>query len=348
MGPILITTFLVLWAAGWILARSLLPPSPPPPSHTHTQKPSLIIPARNEAHNLPRLLASLSPCRHLLHEVIVADDNSTDPTAATARAHGATVVSCPPQPTGWRGKTWACHQGALAATGPWLFFLDADTWLQPGGLENLLALNPPGALSVGPYHAVQQPYEQLSLFFNLCMTLGTIPHGLAGQALLVRSSDYHSAGGHAAVRNDILENFRLAHHFHQAGIPTLAITGKHQIHFRMYPHGLRELIQGWSKGFASGSSGTPKPTLILIIAWLSCLTLPPTAALLTHDWPTWTAAYLAATLQLAVLARRSGSFSPAAIALFPIPLTFFFILFLINKLFPNRKISWKGRPLHDH
>ncbi len=99
---------------------------------------SVIIPARNEAHNLPTLLGSLAaqsvrPC-----EILVVDDGSTDRTAEVARELGARVIASEPLPEGWRGKTWACHQGAQAATGELLCFVDADTWFEPGGLARIL------------------------------------------------------------------------------------------------------------------------------------------------------------------------------------------------------------------
>ena len=68
---------------------------------------SVIIPARNEAHNLPRLLASLTCQKQGPLEIIVVDDGSTDGTADVARVHGAKVVNPGSLPDGWRGKPWA-------------------------------------------------------------------------------------------------------------------------------------------------------------------------------------------------------------------------------------------------
>ena len=49
---------------------------------------SVIIPVRNEAHNLRRCLESLKS----VGEVYVIDSKSTDDTVAIAQSHGANVV----------------------------------------------------------------------------------------------------------------------------------------------------------------------------------------------------------------------------------------------------------------
>ena len=78
---------------------------------------SLIVPARNEAHNLPALLASLDALEPAPGEIIVVDDHSTDGTGDVARAAGARVFTPPELPPGWLGKPWACHHGVQAARG---------------------------------------------------------------------------------------------------------------------------------------------------------------------------------------------------------------------------------------
>ena len=84
----------------------------------------VMVPARNEAENLPNLLP---PLIYAGVKVTVFDDDSSDDTASIARELGATVISSPgPLPEGWTGKTRACHELTKHATAPWVLFLDAD------------------------------------------------------------------------------------------------------------------------------------------------------------------------------------------------------------------------------
>jgi cellulose synthase/poly-beta-1,6-N-acetylglucosamine synthase-like glycosyltransferase len=55
---------------------------------------SVIVPARNEAVNLPRLLASLAAQDYPLFEVFVVDDASTDATACIAREYALCSWAC--------------------------------------------------------------------------------------------------------------------------------------------------------------------------------------------------------------------------------------------------------------
>jgi cellulose synthase/poly-beta-1,6-N-acetylglucosamine synthase-like glycosyltransferase len=70
-------------------------------SDIHRQRISIIIPARNEEHNLPNLLHSLRCQTTAVDEVIVVDDQSTDHTAAVAQGAGARVVDAGELPAGW-------------------------------------------------------------------------------------------------------------------------------------------------------------------------------------------------------------------------------------------------------
>ena len=344
MTTLLIVT-LVLWGAGWVVFRRVRRCVAAPGKNVSAAPLSIIIPARNEAHNLPTLLRSLAAQPLKPHEIIVVNDGSTDRTEELARELGAAVVASPPLPDGWRGKPWACHQGAQTATGDLLLFVDADTWFEPDGLARILSVYAGGACSVGPYHAVREPYEHLSLFFNFNMTVGTVPSGLFGQMLLVDRESYRRVGGHATVKGRILENCFLAGQFQAAGIPVRSGTGRGVFSFRMYPHGLRELIAGWTKGFAAGAGQTPRGTLLLVVAWMIGLMFAPLGWLMTGDALRWGTVYLLCAVQVDWFSRQVGAFRRFSALLYPLPLVFFFVTFAWSVARSGRQVTWKGREI---
>lgn len=82
---------------------------------------SIVIPARNEAEGLTRLLPDL--CELFPEaEIIISDDGSIDETVSIARRHGARVVR---RPYG-AGNGAAIKAGARAATRDWIVFMDGD------------------------------------------------------------------------------------------------------------------------------------------------------------------------------------------------------------------------------
>jgi glycosyltransferase involved in cell wall biosynthesis len=80
----------------------------------------VIIPVRNEAHNLRRCLEALKS----VGEVYVIDSKSTDDTVAIAQSHGAKVVQFH-YAGGWpKKRQWAMDTLPLAYD--WILLLDAD------------------------------------------------------------------------------------------------------------------------------------------------------------------------------------------------------------------------------
>ena len=113
----------------------------------------------------------------------------------------------------------------------------------------------------------------------------------------------------------------------------------------MYPNGLRELIEGWTKGFASGAGQTPRGTLLLIVLWMIGLMLAPLGWLVTGDWLRWGAVYLLCAAQVAWFSRQVGAFRWFTALLYPVPLIFFFVVFFWSVLRSGRTVTWKGREI---
>jgi len=326
---------------------------------------SLIIPARNEEENLATLLPSIAEQDPPPLEIIVVDDHSADATASVARDHGATVLASEALPEGWYGKPWALVQGARAAKGEWLLFLDADTALESGGLTRLAALTvaKDTVFSACPWHRIEKPFEELCAFFNVIMLAGTNaftwrgfdtePIALFGQAMLVRKRDYERVGTHGRVKAVVLENLHLARHFEELGIRCRSYLGKGTLRMRMFPGGYAEMEKSWAKGFLSGAGNTPRGALIGVSLWLSALimaTIALTFLPLAGEAVRIAVAgfYLVCAGQCAYLFRKAGRFSPLNALFFPVSLIYYQWLFFLSAHRRRKGLTtdWKGRDVH--
>jgi glycosyltransferase involved in cell wall biosynthesis len=93
---------------------------------------SIVIPAKNEARNLPYVFAGLPSGDY---EVILVDGDSTDDTIAVARRLWPSVTVIGQTRTG-KGNALAC--GFSVATGDFVVMLDADGSTDPAEIPTLL------------------------------------------------------------------------------------------------------------------------------------------------------------------------------------------------------------------
>lgn len=319
---------------------------------------SIIIPARNEEYNLPRLLQSIAASAVQPVEILVVDDASTDKTGTIAQLLGATVIKSATLPAGWTGKAWACQQGAKRAIGDHLLFLDADTFFVDGGLDRLVVRwlserDSSLVLSLLPYHAMSATYEHLSLFFNVLMAAGAGGFGLAseprlfGQSLLIPKETYFSVGGHAAVRSFVLENFNLAHLIRTSGARILCLGGRGTLHMRMFPEGLGQMSDSWTKAFIHGAALTDRSVLLSAVVWISALWSAALLLIVPRDYGRLglAAVYIMLSLQLVWIARQLGSYRFLICLLYPLPLGYYCAVFgrSAARRALHRKTVWRGR-----
>jgi len=234
---------------------------------------SVIVPARDEAHNIGRCLETLTSSTYPDFEIIVVDDRSEDGTGDLARAQHPDsarrilVVPGAPLPEGWLGKPWACEQGAAAATGAVLLFTDADTTHAPDLLEravrgmlddraDLLTLVGTQIMSTF-WERLVQPHVFLGMLFRFpdferVAANDRWRDAIAnGQFIMMPRGAYGRVGGHEAVRDEVVEDLALAQHVKRAGMRLRVRGAEDVLSTRMY-RSLGELVAGWSKNLMIG------------------------------------------------------------------------------------------------
>lgn len=368
---ITLVSLTVRWLAGWYLGgrvptlRTVHRTHVAPLDAGHKVRISVIVPARNEAASLPALLHSLAGQTCPPIEVIVVDDASTDATAEIASRAGATLLRSGGIPEGWLGKPWACAQGAAVAAGDILVFLDADTSTSTEFLERLgpLVEKTRSLVSIAPYHETQHRYELASALFNLVAFMGVGASsvrraarvtGAFGPCMAMRRQDYIAIGGHRSVRGEVLEDMALARVCGRHDIPVLNVAGAADLRYRMYPGGLSQLVEGWSKNFAGGAGRTPLLRLLAIVAWVSGMVeagVGTSVGVLRLSgggpgplWP-YTLFYGLYAFQLWFLLRRLGNMAPVALVHPLATLAFLAICARSVVLTARGEVTWKGRTL---
>lgn len=358
--------FLMLWRIPLVNHPSEIASAEP---HLTPSDLIVIIPAYNEAERISPLLRSLLEQEGVDRACfVVVDDHSSDQTAQIASDMGFRVIVSDPRRPGWIGKSRACWSGARSAVCRYLMFLDADTRLEgPDSLRQLVtayqSAGDSGIVSVQPWHEIHRAYENLSALFNIIVMAGISTFtpwgrkirgaGAFGPCLICRQDQYMQAGGHERVRGFVMDDLALSEAFAAHGLPTVCLGGRRVIRFRMYPEGIRSLVEGWTKNFGTAAGSTHPLVFTLIIAWISGGF--STTALLVRSiliGPPWQfAAAMALCLvyygQLLWHSRRTGSFHPMALILYPLHSLFFTGLFMwslyLTKI--KRRVSWRGRSI---
>lgn len=313
---------------------------------------SIIVPARNEASNLRRLLPSLNVTAYPGQwELIVVDDNSSDETANVAREHNATVVCLEDPPKGWQGKPYACHQGAKAASGDWLLFTDADTLHEPDGPAQVVAYalsRQLDGLSVFLKQITTGVVDRLAIisaFSGLFAGLGSNSPLLNGQYILLHHDVYNKSGGYAAVAGEVLEDLALGHHLSKLGYQVPVLRGEHTASVYMYDdktamwQGMARLGAGSLRWLGPGSALT-----VLFITGAMTPILAVATAFRLHRNRRWAVvSWTAVALGFMPWARRFGSAWLAVLAPFGAALVQIAAVWgLVSRLFGHAAV-WKGR-----
>lgn len=306
---------------------------------------SIIIPARDEATRLPRLLASL---QNVDAEIIVIASGEAG-TANVARAAGARVIEEPPLPPGWVGKSWACHVGRQAATGEFLLFTDADTELSPAAWRRAPDADLVTGIGLQELETFAERVCMPPVFAIINAATGDIrdpEHAVAnGQFMLFRASAYDRIGGHEAVKGSVTEDLALARLAARNGLDARFYDLSEVLRVRMY-NSFPEMFAGWRKNFEAGRTQTPAAaTLQVMLTFFLGLLWP--AALLLGGGAAAAGLAVGAIMTTHVRLMHSSSEGPTWLhaALHPFGFAFVGVVVVASAFdrFSGRGALWKGR-----
>jgi hypothetical protein len=354
----------LLGAAHAVVNAALLrrPPAAPPPV---TRPVTVVLPVRDEEAQVGGCLAGLLAQRGVPDlRVVVVDDGSTDRTAAVVRAVAdprVALVPAGPLPPGWLGKPHACAAGVAAAPGPddgVLVFVDADVRLAPDAVAAAVAVLDDAGLdlvSPWPRPLTGGPAERLVQPLSPWLWATTLPLRLAersprpslaaanGQFLVVRRGVYARAGGHAAVRGEVIEDVALLRAVKRAGGRGGPVAGARLATCRMYD-GWPALREGYTKSLWASVGGSPAGAVAAAAVLTAAGVVPALAAL--RGSRAGLAGYAAAVAGRAVSAALTGGRAwPDALA-HPVSLLLLDVL-TARSVRAHRRgtLRWRGRAL---
>ena len=254
---------------------------------------SAIIPARNEERTIAQAVISLAE-QPEIREIIVVNDQSSDGTGAVLRRLAAEqpklrVVEAEELPAGWVGKNHAARLGAQKAACDWLLLTDADAVHLPGSAARALAeARSSGAdlVSYSPAQEMRTWWERAMIPFVFCRLSQLYSYraindpdspaaAANGQYLLIRRSVYEQIGGHAAVRDEVLEDVALARLVKSAGFRLHFAPGDQICRVRMYSS-FGAMWEGWSKNLlplVTGAGQRVTWELFFMVPWFALLCL---------------------------------------------------------------------------
>jgi chlorobactene glucosyltransferase len=339
---------------------------------------SVCVPARNEERNIRLCVESLLAQDYPNFEVIVLDDRSGDATPEILRQlvvndHRLKVIHGSDLPNGWAGKPHALFQASAAASGEWLCFVDADTFLSPNTLSSCYtkAIETQADLfTIMTFQILGSFWEKVVMpIVMTALSVGFSPRKVNdpgredaianGQFILIKRSVYDAIGGHASVRDQIVEDKAISEQVKRNGYRLIVADGYAVARTRMY-RSLSEMWEGWTKNIYLGLRDRPSLMWLGVfgafLAWMAAFILPvwPLLGVLWYlrggGWLALTVVIQALILWAVIIYARARvargmKISPSYACTLPLGAAVFAALMLTStwRVLSGKGVDWKGR-----
>ena len=324
---------------------------------------TIVVPARNEEANLIPCIESLisQTCKDF--QIIIVDDQSEDKTPDIAKKYASEYdyihyISIKEKPTGWVGKNYALFTAYREVKSPYVLFIDADVRLNKHCIENSITLAKDNNIYLLSYAAHQEcktifEYAVQPMIFHILNILYPFkgindqPGSNAvvnGIFILIKTDIYQKAGTHEAIKNEILEDVKLAHNVEKAGGKIYFSYAPGLIQVRMY-HNLSEIITGWSKNIFALLNYSILKSIMLIVLLLCLFWLPIIALIVDISLYPFAVPLLVAVFAYFCYAYSRMKYPAATGLLYPagtIILTAIILNSIINYKIKG-SVSWKNR-----
>ena len=341
---------------------------------------SILVPARNEEHRI------LAPCiRSILaqdygnFEVIAVNDRSTDATKAilntlAKRDARLRIIEGAELPVGWLGKPYAMQQAFNIARGEWILATDADMIFETSALRTAVdrTLKANGdALTLIPHFEAGSFWERVmiptwswvflmfTLFYRIHDPKTDRAAGIGGFFLLRRVA-LERVGGYEALKDEVMEDVRLAEMIKRSGATLLIDRAPALIRTRMYKT-FGEMWECSTKNWFSGVNFSLPFALYCVVSMYSVSVVPPLLALVSavgiatgvdgQLWWLFIPAFVSWLLQMLVMAivsARSEVFPGYGLTA-PLGLTLLYAMLLDSsiRITCGKGVTWKGRRIYE-
>jgi len=333
---------------------------------------SILLPARNEERNIESCVRSLLAQKYHDFQIVVLDDESSDSTwqilvSLASEDDRIRIIKGKPLPEGWIGKNWACHQLSQVADGELLLFTDADTRHHPSILSDAISAMMAGEadlITAIPHEEVISWAERLAIPVIFFCMMCFVPLGLAyrlrapilsatiGQFMMFRKTAYQRIGGHAAIKQNAVDDIALGRNIKSHGLRWHLYDGRDRIRCRMYED-FSQVYQGLSKNLFAVFNYKLTITLFIWV-WLSIVFFSPliVLALWFIGMTIPSLSILLAATSVAIASVLWGitywrfGFPRYLTFLYPVSMIFAFMIAMSSIILTlTGRTTWKGRTL---